>query len=249
MEQSDSMTENTANQDRHIQFSIVIPALNEAQNINQIIQTIRSSQNGYDYEIIVVDGDPNGSTINAVKDTQVIKLTSATGRAAQMNTGADAARGEIVIFLHADTRLPRGALKKIDTVFQKNTYSAGAFDLSIDTDNFWLRTIAAGSRLRYRLTRIPYGDQAIFIKKEYFDKIGKYKTIPIMEDVELMQRIRKRSDKIHILCDRITTSPRRWEKEGILYSTIRNMILMILFKFGVKPEKLAKYYRNHKDRN
>jgi hypothetical protein len=95
------------------------------------------------------------------------------------------------------------------------------------------------------LNRIPYGDQAIFIRKSYFDKIGRFKEIPLMEDVELMRRIKKKGDKIFIIRDRVKTSARRWEKEGIFYTTLKNQILVSLYYLGINPHKLVKYYRRH----
>jgi rSAM/selenodomain-associated transferase 2 len=162
-----------------------------------------------------------------------------------MNAGAVVARGEILIFLHADTRLPPGALKKINTVLENEKYVGGAFDLRIDSDRLFLKYIAARASLRSRLNRIPYGDQAIFIRKNYFDKIGRFKEIPLMEDVELMRRIKRRGDKIFILRDRVKTSARRWEREGVFYTTLKNQMLVNLYYLGVSPDKLAKYYRRH----
>ncbi|MCK5255532.1 MAG: glycosyl transferase family 2, partial [Deltaproteobacteria bacterium] len=95
-----------------------------------------------------------------------------------------------------------------------------------------------------RFTRIPYGDQIIFLRKDYFNKIGGYKEIPLMEDVELMQRIKRQGDKICILTDKVVTSPRRWEKEGIIFCTLRNWIILTLYMIGISPSKLAKYYKS-----
>jgi glycosyltransferase involved in cell wall biosynthesis len=186
-------------------FSIIVPVLNEADQINSLIEYIRSQGFERFYELLVVDGDPQGSTVNALQDKKVTAITTEKGRGRQMNAGAATARGEILLFLHADT-----------------------------------------TRLRSRLNRIPYGDQAIFIRKSYFEKIGRFKEIPLMEDIDLMRRIKKDRRKIYILKDRVSTSPRRWEKEGILYTTIRNQLILALYYLGVSPEKLAKYYyRRH----
>jgi hypothetical protein len=97
--------------------------------------------------------------------------------------------------------------------------------------------------LRSRITRIPFGDQAIFIRKAYFQKLGGFKDIPLMEDLEIMQRIKKKGDKICIIRCKVLTSPRRWEKEGILRCTLRNWLLQVLYFFGVPPYKLAKWYK------
>lgn len=228
-------------------LSIVIPVRYEAERINSLIKHIRSQRSDGVYEIIVVDGDSHGTTIKTIQDKNVICITSREGRACQMNAGAAAALGKVLIFLHADTRLPPGALVKIKKVLENDKYVGGAFDLAIDSNRLFLKYIAVRASMRSRLNRIPYGDQGIFIRKSYFDKIGRFKEIPLMEDIDLMRRIKKRGDKIFIFRDRVTSSPRRWEKEGILYTTIRNQILIGLYYLGVRPEKLAEYYRRHSD--
>ena len=240
-----SICRHTRRVSNECKFSIVIPVLHERDQINSVVEHLRSQDFEGVWEIIAVDGDPQGSTIKAIEDKDVISLTSAQGRASQMNTGAAIAQGEILIFLHADTKLPPSALKKVSEVLENEKYVGGAFDLRIDSDRLFLKYIAARASLRSRLNRIPYGDQAIFIRRGYFDKIGRFKEIPLMEDVELMRRIKRRGDKIFILRDRVKTSARRWEKEGIFYTTLKNQMLVSLYHLGVSPHKLAKYYRRH----
>jgi rSAM/selenodomain-associated transferase 2 len=223
-------------------FSIIIPVLNEEEQINSLIEHLRPGNSEDQYEIIVVDGDPQGSSVKAIRDKAVISIVSKKGRGRQLNAGAAAAGGEILIFLHADTRLPPAALTKIDQVLEHDEYVGGAFDLGIDSNRLLLKYIAARARFRSRLNRIPYGDQAIFIRKSYFEKIGRFKEIPLMEDVDLMRRIKKDKRKIRILKDRVSTSPRRWEEKGILRTTITNQVLLALYYLGVSPEKLAQYY-------
>ena len=222
-------------------FSIVIPVLNETEQINSLIEHIRSQSFEGFFEIIVVDGDPKGSTVNIVQDKDVTALITEKGRGRQMNAGAAAARGEILIFLHADTKLPDNALGKIRRVLQDERYVGGAFDLGIDSRRLFLKYIAARASLRSRLNRIPYGDQAIFIRKDYFDQIGGFREIPLMEDVDLMRRIKKDGRKIHILSDKVMTSARRWERDGALYTTVKNQILMALFYLGVKAGRADKF--------
>jgi len=224
-------------------ISIIIPVLHEANRINLIIDHVYGQEFYENYETIVVDADPYGETINTIERKEVKSILSPKGRALQMNAGAAAARGEILLFLHADTRLPDGALQKISSIMKQGQYVGGAFDLGIDSDKLALRAIARAASLRSRLTRIPYGDQTIFILKDYFNKIGCYKNVPLMEDVELMQRIKKAGDKVYIISDRVSTSPRRWEKEGIIYCSLRNIIISNLYFMGVSPDKLVRYYR------
>lgn len=223
-------------------FSIIVPVLNEADQINPLIEHIHSQGFRRLYEVIVVDGDPQGGTVRIIQDKDVIAITTEKGRGGQMNAGAAVARGEILIFLHADTTLPDNALGKISQTLQDRDYVGGAFDLKIDSDRLFLKYISARASLRSRWNRIPYGDQAIFIRKKYFDQIGGYKEIPLMEDVDLMWRIKKDGKQIVILPDKVTTSARRWESEGALYTTLRNQILVRMFYLGISPHRLAKYY-------
>ena len=237
------MNDYTKGSDHHT-FSIIIPVLHEPDYINPLIQSIYKQHAHEHCEVIVVDGSPKGDTINVIDTQQVISLVSETGRAQQMNAGAKVARGEILIFLHADTRLPDNALRAVKTALVSQHYVGGAFDLGIGSDRFVFKVIAAVASYRSRLTKIPYGDQALFLRKCYFEKIGGYRELPVMEDVELMHRIKKRGDKICILRDKVCTAPRRWEEEGILYCTLRNWIIILLYFLGVSPYTLKDYYWN-----
>ncbi len=225
-------------------FSVVIPVLNESERINSLIENVFRRAADRSCEIIVVDGDGRGRTIGAIESEDVKTAVSKTGRAIQMNTGAKLAGGDVLIFLHADTELPERAFANITRALEDERCVGGAFDLGVDTGNVFIRAIAAMSRVRNRILRIPYGDQAIFVRKDYFESIGKFREISLMEDVELMRRIKRRGDRICILRDRVKTSVRRWEKEGVVYTTIRNLILVNLFYLGVDPEKLSRYYKN-----
>lgn len=224
-------------------ISIIIPVLHEEHNINNLINHLYNQSGVKDLEVIVVDADPQRGTINAIKKRKgVISIVSEKGRGRQMNAGAEIATGDILLFLHADTMLPPGGLKEIAFILQQKRYIGGAFYLGIDSDKTLIRLIALCASLRSQLTRIPFGDQAIFIRRDYFKRIGGYKEIPLMEDVELMRRIRKRGDKIYIIKAKAKTSPRRWEKEGILFTTLRNWSLQFLFFLRVSPKRLSRFY-------
>ena len=227
-----------------IEFSIIVPVFHEGRMINALIGCLNRLDSGKKIEIIIVDGARKKDTLETIHNRNVVKTSSEKGRAKQMNTGASVARGEVLIFLHADTELPVHALKKIDSLLERSEYVGGAFDLGIKSDKWILKVIGKLASWRSRLNRVPFGDQAIFIRREYFNRIGGYKEIPLMEDVELMRRIKKSGDKIWIFCDRVMTSPRRWEEEGVIYCIFRNWALQMLYFFGVSPDRLVKYYKN-----
>lgn len=229
--------------EKRLSFSIILPVLNEAERINDTVGHLRDHNDEEKVEIIIVDGDASGNTIKAVIDEKVLKLTALRGRACQMNIGATRAKGDILLFLHADTRLPSNALALIRSTLHRNRAVAGAFDLGFDTKRRIFTVTELYVALRTRLTRVPFGDQAIFILRSYFEQIGGYRDIPLMEDVELMKRIRKRGDTISIIPQKVRTSPRRYERDGVLYSTFRNWTMQILYAWGVPPERLIKWYR------
>ena len=229
---------------KYPKFSIIVPVFHEGNRINDLIDHLNSLDSKESFEIIVVDGTRERDTLKAIQSNRVIKIFSEKGRAKQMNAGASIAKGDILIFLHADTELPTHALKKIESVIEKRGYTAGAFDLGIQSKKLIFKVIAFLGSLRSRLNRIPYGDQAIFLRTEYFNNIGGYKEIPLMEDVELMRRIKRSGKKIWILYDRVMTSPRRWEKEGVIYCILRNWVLQGLYFLGVSPHKLVNFYRS-----
>ncbi len=161
-----------------------------------------------------------------------------------MNEGAKEARGDVLLFLHADTELSAEALRQITSVMTRQDIVAGAFDLGIKSRRFIFRVIEHIASFRSRVSRIPFGDQAIFIRRDYFNEIGGYDEIPLMEDLEIMRRIKKRGDKIFIIHKMVMTSPRRWEQEGVLYCTLRNWFIQMLYYCGVSPQRLAKYYKH-----
>jgi len=224
--------------------SLVIPVLNEAENISQILQHVREVDADGPAEIIVVDGDPEGSSINAIRDEGVRTVAAVKGRARQMNSGAGLATGDILLFLHADTHLPPNAFGLIRAAMNDTGFVGGAFDLGFATPRRIFKITESYVFLRTRLTKIPFGDQAIFIRRDFFDEIGGYRDLPLMEDVDLMQRIRKRGGRICIIPEKVRTSPRRYEQEGIMFTTIRNAMLQLLYALGVPPERLVRWYKS-----
>jgi len=239
-----------------IALSVIMPVLNEGERIQKTLDHLAEIAGQIPYEVIVVDGDRAGSTLQDLpSDRPVRGITAARGRGLQMNAGAAIARGEILLFLHADTQLPATAFTQITTTLKQTpTVGAhrrapnsgevvgGAFDLSIASSRWILQTIARVASVRSRLTRLPYGDQAIFIRRSAFGALGGYPEIPIMEDVALMRSIRRRGWRIRILPDRVLTSARRWEREGVWRCTLRNWTILLAYFAGVSPWTLLAWY-------
>ena len=226
----------------HPELSIIIPVYDEESAINSVIPHLLSIMSGSFYEIIVVDGDPKKSTINKIHYDGVRTAVGPKGRGPQMNTGAALADGDILLFLHADTILPLNAARRIRSSCADRACAGGASRLGINSPKPVYRLIEKMVSIRSQITRIPYGDQGIFIKKQVFRAMGGFKNIPIMEDIDLMRRVRKRRENIILVPEQVSTSPRRWEREGVLFCTLRNWILASLFILGVDPGVLKKYY-------
>ncbi|WP_448266245.1 TIGR04283 family arsenosugar biosynthesis glycosyltransferase [Nostoc sp. DSM 114159] len=223
-------------------ISIIIPAINEAGNIKKAIATTQANLN---IEVIVIDGGSSDDTVAIAQSLNVKVISSSPGRAVQMNAGAVAASGEILLFLHADTRLPTGFDEMIRTALQQPGIVAGAFKLRIDASLLSLRWVEWGVNVRSHFYQMPYGDQAIFLTKEVFQKIGSFPELPIMEDFELMRRL-KRIGRIVIIPTPVVTSARRWLQKGVLKTTLLNQIVIIAYLFGVSPERICRWYRREK---
>jgi rSAM/selenodomain-associated transferase 2 len=225
-------------------ISVIVPVFWEAKTINAFLETLEVVFPAPGNEIILVDGSPEGDTFAAIALPRVKKIRSGKGRARQMNQGAAMAKGDILLFLHADTVLPGDAPELItNLLFGDKDLVGGAFSLGIDDDRIPLKLIECSANLRSRMTRVPYGDQSIFLKKDYFDRVGGFMEIPIMEDLELMTRIRKQGRRIHILKQKSVTSSRRWKKEGIAICTLRNWLIRLLYHLGVPADRLAALYK------
>ncbi|MGH1396704.1 MAG: TIGR04283 family arsenosugar biosynthesis glycosyltransferase [Trichormus sp.] len=220
-------------------ISIIIPTLNEAGNIKTAIAT---TQSGTNIEVIVVDAGSQDETVAIAHSLGVKVILSNPGRAVQMNTGAAVATGEILLFLHADTRLPMGFDEMVRKALQQPGVVAGAFTLQIDAPVLALRLVEWGVKWRSHFWQMPYGDQAIFITKSVFQEIGCFPEMLIMEDFELIRRL-QRIGKIFILSVPVITSSRRWLQKGILKTTLINQIVVIGYLLGVAPERLRKLYR------
>jgi len=223
-------------------ISIIIPTLNEAGNIKEAIATTQPSTN---IEIIVVDAGSKDGTVEMAQLLSIKVISSSSGRAVQMNAGALAASGDILLFLHADTHLPTGFDEMIRTALQQPGTVAGAFNLRIDASLLSLRWVEWGVNVRSHFYQMPYGDQAIFLTKAVFQQMGGFPELPIMEDFELMRRL-KRTGCIVIIPTPVVTSARRWLQKGVFKTTLLNQLVIIAYLLGVSPERICCWYRQEK---
>jgi len=224
-----------------MKISVVIPVLHEQDQINGIIRHLRSIDP--DVEIIVVDGDPGGSTIAVIADGTVFRLgSSIKGRGNQLAAGTATASGDILVMLHADTFLPSHAFSSILAAISRGA-DWGAFRLGIDATSPSYRLIERFVDLRCTLFELPYGDQAIFVSRSALQDIGGIPAIPLMEDVALARTLRQAGFRFTILPERVRTSPRRWQQDGIVRRTLCNWLLLLRYLFGADPRKLANQYR------
>ncbi|NCS66681.1 MAG: glycosyl transferase [Hydrogenophilaceae bacterium CG1_02_62_390] len=219
-------------------LSIVIPALNEADTIVATLARLQALRAG-GHEVIVVDGGSTDATVARAEPLADRILAAPRGRARQMNAGAAVARGDVLVFLHADTRLPEQAVAVIRSALRHRLW--GRFDVDIEGRAWMLRMVAAGMNLRSRLTGIATGDQTLFISRTAFAAVGGYPEQSLMEDIELSKRLNKLGPPA---CprERVVTSGRRWEVNGVW----RTILLMWRLRFdywrGVPATRLATRY-------
>ena len=220
-------------------ISIVIPVLNESQTIGTSLSRLHGEIEHH--EIVVVDGGSTDNTMDIVGAFPGVKrVFSSMGRGSQMNRGAEAAKGDILLFVHADTHLPPGGLSLIESLIGERGIVAGSFSLSFDYSNPFLRLYAIFSRINHIL--FTYGDQGLFVAKGVFEDVGGFRILPIMEDVEIQKRLR-RSGRFIKLRQPVITSARRFLDHGIIKQEILNICLVFLYYLGVPPSRLAKIYK------
>ena len=225
-------------------LSIIIPTLNEAGEIEKSLSRLSKSDT---VEILVVDGGSSDDTVEKARKFGARLLSTAPSKAGQMNAGAANARGDVLMFLHADTCLPEHFEQKVLATVNRKGISAGAFTLTIDSDDSGLRFIERVANWRARLLQMPYGDQALFVSRQLFFEIGGFADYPIMEDFELVRRLKKRG-KIAILPDSVITSPRRWQNLGVAKTWLLNQVILAAYFIGIPPHRLDAWYRREKGR-
>ena len=220
-------------------ISIIIPTLNEAENIGGLIEQTRSVGES---EIIVVDGGSEDGTVERAQAADVV-LQSDPGRATQQNAAAAVAKGDALLFLHADCRLQAAAIESMESALEDPHVVAGCFCQHIDAKGLRFRLLEKGNATRVRLCKWAYGDQGIFVRREAFEAVGGFPDLRFMEDLFLMKRLKKRG-RVVLLKDRLTVSARRWQKKGVVRQTLRNWGLIFLAQIGVSPNRLARFYPN-----
>jgi rSAM/selenodomain-associated transferase 2 len=221
-------------------LSIIVPCLNEADGIAVTLGAL-APMRARGAEVIVVDGDSRDATVARAGPLADAIISAPRGRASQMNAGAAHARGEILLFLHADTLLPDVADALIVDGLQRSRRGWGRFDIAIAGRNPLLRVVAALMNVRSRVTGIATGDQAIFVTRSLFTAAGGYPDIPLMEDVALSGRLKRFGPPL-CLRHRLTTSGRRWEKNGVLRTILLMWGLRLAYRLGADPRKLAVRY-------
>jgi rSAM/selenodomain-associated transferase 2 len=222
-------------------ISVIIPVLNEEDTIRTTLSSLNVSS---EEEIIVIDGGCDDSTVSIAREFTEKVYSTERGRGRQLKYGAGKATGDILLFLHADCILPDNAFSLVRDVMSNYRYSMGAFNLGIDHSSFCFRIIELGANLRSWITRVPYGDQGMFMRRDDYEKVGGFCDIPLMEDVDLAKRLKK-VGRVKFVKDAIMASPRRWLKEGLLYTTLRDWKLALSYAFlDAKPDELLKEYKD-----
>ncbi len=214
-----------------IEISIIIPTLNEEETISQCLETVVDISG---IEVIVADGGSTDRTVEIAGQHRDVKIVSSEiGRSIQMNKGAGYARGEILLFLHADCVLSREVVLNVRNVFAGRSFVGGAFKIRLLSDKFLYQLIEKGINFRSKFFKLPYGDQGLFVKRSVFEELGGFREMPNCEDLDFMCRL-KRNGKIIILNERISSSIRRWENHGILRTSLRNQFLLVSYVLGRK---------------
>jgi rSAM/selenodomain-associated transferase 2 len=222
----------------NMKISIIVPVLNEAAVIAETLRAVGSV-----HEVIVVDGGSADGTVEAARPFATRVLTAPRGRARQMNIGAAAATGDVLLFLHADTRLPERFAPAVAEALKDPRVAWGRFDLRLSGRRRLFRVIERLINLRARLTRIATGDQALFVRRAVFEAAGGFPDEPLMEDIALARRL-KHLGKMASIAEPVVTDSRRWERAGLWKTVALMWLLRLLYFAGASPRRLHAWYRD-----
>jgi rSAM/selenodomain-associated transferase 2 len=223
-----------------MRLSIIIPTLDEVAGIGATLAALQPLR-AAGHEVIVVDGGSRDGTAEAARPLADRVLAAPRGRASQMNAGADAVSGDVLLFLHADTRLPAGADRTVLDGLAASGTSWGRFDVRIEGRHPLLRLVAWLMNRRSRVTGIATGDQAMFATRAAFATVGGFPALPLMEDVALSKRLKRVSPPL-CLRERAVTSGRRWESRGVVRTIVLMWWLRLCYFLGASPERLRRIY-------
>lgn len=224
-----------------MRISIIIPTLNEAQGLPSLLAQLKKLSEGTPTEIIVADGGSTDGTAGLARQAGAQVVVTNPGRARQMNLSASIANGDVLLFLHADTKLPPDAIAHVSSAIWRGA-CWGRFNVRISGRPVMLRIVAALMNLRSRLTGIATGDQALFVTRHAFDAVGGFPDQPLMEDIEITHRL-KRIAPPACLTQKVITSGRRWEKRGVWRTIFLMWRLRWAYWRGVSPDRLAHLYQ------
>lgn len=221
-------------------ISIIVPTLNEAPGLERALLALQPLR-ARGHEVIVVDGGSRDHTLSLARKHADRTLMSGAGRALQMNAGAGSAKHEILLFLHADTLLPETADTLIHAALAAPSACWGRFDVRLDHPHPVYRLIEHSINWRSHLSGVATGDQAIFVRREHFERVGSFDRLPLMEDVTLCKKLRHFARPARITTP-VLTSARRWEQGGVLRTVLLMWSLRTAFFFGADPARLAELY-------
>ena len=226
-----------------LKLSVIIPVLNEESNLNRLSQSLRLML-ALGHEVIIVDGGSRDNTLMIAYEITSQVIVSQAGRSIQMNSGAAIASGDVLLFLHADTALPEDTALTVLGLYEGNSRPQqlwGRFNVRLSGKHFVYRIIERLINLRSCLSSIATGDQAIFIHNQLFERVDGYPEIALMEDIEISARLKKISRAVCVK-QAVTTSSRRWEKNGVIRTVLLMWRLRLYYYFGVSPDKLRRLY-------
>jgi rSAM/selenodomain-associated transferase 2 len=220
--------------------SVIIPTLNERAHVSATLAPLQGMRRS-GHEVILVDGGSDDGTAELASSQVDRVVQSARGRALQSNAGAREARGDVLLFLHADTVIPPETMTAFLDEFPSSPHVWGRFDVRLSGNHFMFRVLENLMNIRSRLSGIATGDHAIFVRRESFEKIGGYPEIPLMEDIAISRRL-KREGRPFRPSRPVVTSSRRWEEKGILKTILLMWRLRLAYALGADPRDLARSY-------